>query len=129
MMVYGRRELASRKLLAEMLSRVESHWGGRLLLTWQTIEDRARLAVTQRGEDEVYRLLQTVAGNVVVALIKEEQEGAFSVGLRSNSALDVGAVAASFGGGGHKQASGFDIKGTLESVKQAVIASFAARLS
>jgi bifunctional oligoribonuclease and PAP phosphatase NrnA len=129
MMVYGRRELASRKLLAEMLTRVESHWGDRLLLTWQTREDRARLAVTQRGEDEVYRLLQTVAGNVVVALIKEEQDGGFSVGLRSSSSLDVGAIAASFGGGGHKQASGFDIAGTLESVKQTVIGSFASLLS
>jgi bifunctional oligoribonuclease and PAP phosphatase NrnA len=125
MMVYGRRELASRRLLAEMLTRVESHWGDRLLLTWQTIEDRTRLAVTQRGEDEVYRLLQTVSGNVVVALIKEEHPGAFSVGLRSSSSLDVGVIAASFGGGGHRQASGFDIAGTLESVRKTVIDSFA----
>jgi bifunctional oligoribonuclease and PAP phosphatase NrnA len=129
MMVYGRRELASRKLLAEMLSRVESHWGDRLLLTWQTIDDRARLAVTQRGEDEVYRLLQTVSGNVVVALIKEEHPGTFSVGLRSSTSLDVGAVAASFGGGGHRQASGFDIAGTLDSVKKTVIDSFAPHLA
>jgi phosphoesterase RecJ-like protein len=129
MMVYGRRELASRKLLAEALLRVESHWGDRLLLTWQTVADRTRLAVTQRGEDEIYRLLQTVSGNVVVALIKEEREGAFSVGLRSNSSLDVGAIAASFGGGGHRQASGFDIAGTLDSVKMTVIDAFVPHLS
>jgi bifunctional oligoribonuclease and PAP phosphatase NrnA len=129
MMVYGRRELASRRLLAGMLSRVESHWGERLLLTWQTMEDRARLGVTQRGEDEVYRLLQTISGNVVVALIKEEHAGMFSVGLRSSSSLDVGAIAASFGGGGHKQASGFDITGTLDSVKETVIASFVSHLA
>ena len=129
MMVYGRRELASRKLLAAMLSRVESHWGERLLLTWQTMEDRTRLGVTQRGEDEVYRLLQTISGNVVVALIKEEHTGMFSVGLRSSSSLDVGAIAASFGGGGHKQASGFDITGTLDSVKETVIASFVSHLA
>jgi bifunctional oligoribonuclease and PAP phosphatase NrnA len=129
MMVYGMRELASRKLLAEMISRVESRWGDRLLLTWQTIADRERLGVTQRGEDDLYRLLQTIKGNVVVALIKEERPGTFSVGLRSNTTVDVGAVAASFGGGGHKQASGFDIAGTLDSVRQALVDTFTPILS
>lgn len=121
MMVYGGRELSSRKLLAQMLSRAESHAGGKLILTWQTTADRQRLDAHQRGEDELYRLLQTVNGNVVVVLIKQEGRGVYSVGLRSTAAVDVGVVAASFGGGGHRQASGFDIRGTLESVKKAVL--------
>ena len=79
----------------------------------------------QRGEDDLYRLLQTVKGNVAVALIREEGEGSFSVGLRSSPDVDVGAVAASFGGGGHRQASGFDITGSLDSVKMRVIAALA----
>ena len=120
MMVYGRRELSGRKLLAEMLSHAESHLDDALIITWQTIEERTRLSSFQRGEDDLYRLLQTVKGNVAVALIKEEREGAYSVGLRSSSAVDVGVVAASFGGGGHKQAAGFDTSGTLETVKQKV---------
>jgi len=121
MMVYGKRALAGRKLLAEMLARVESHWDDRLLLTWQTIADRERLGEVQRGEDDLYRLLQTIKGNVVVALVKQETEGVFSVGLRSNSTQDVGVIAASFGGGGHRQAAGFDITGTLETVKKTLI--------
>jgi phosphoesterase RecJ-like protein len=124
MMVYGSRELPARKLLAEMLMRTESHWNDQLLLAWQTIADRDRLGVTQRGEDDLYRLLQTVRGNVVVALIKEERPGEFSVGLRSTTALDVGALAGSFGGGGHRQASGFDISGTLASVRRTLIETF-----
>ena len=124
-MVYGKRELAGRRLLAEMLTRTESHWGDRFLLTWQTEADRQRLSSLQRGEDEVYRLLQTVKGNVVVALVKEEDPGRYSVGLRSTPAVDVGAIAGSFGGGGHKQASGFDFAGTLESVKKTVLDTFA----
>jgi bifunctional oligoribonuclease and PAP phosphatase NrnA len=129
MMVYGGRELDGRKLLAEMLQRVESYWDDRLLLTWQTIADRDRMSVAQRGEDELYRLLQTITGNVVVALVKEEREGAFSVGLRSNSTQDVGAIAASFGGGGHRQAAGFDITGTLDTVKKTVVDTFSPLLS
>ncbi len=121
MLVYGRRELSSRKLLAEMLERTESLADGKLLVTWQTISDRERLKAHQRGEDDIYRLLQTINGNVVVALVKEEDKGRFSVGLRSNPTVDVGAIASSFGGGGHRQASGFDIQGTLETVKATVV--------
>ena len=124
MMVYGRRDLATRKLLAELLTRTESHWGDRLLLTWQMIADKERLAATQRGEDDLYRLLQTIRGNVVVALIREEKEGLYSVGLRANSSVDVGAIAASFGGGGHRQASGFDIRGTLASIRGTLLDTF-----
>jgi phosphoesterase RecJ-like protein len=85
--------------------------------------------VAQRGEDELYRLLQTIKGNVVVALVKEEAEGVFSVGLRSDLSQDVGAIAAAFGGGGHRQASGFDISGTLESVKKTLIDTFSPLLA
>jgi phosphoesterase RecJ-like protein len=121
MLVYGGRELSSRKLLAEMLARAENHSDGKVIITWQTMADRQRLDAHQRGEDELYRLLQTITGNVVVVLIKEEGEGVFSVGLRSSPEMDVGKVAAAFGGGGHRQASGFDIRATLESVKATVI--------
>ncbi|HEY9595994.1 MAG TPA: DHHA1 domain-containing protein, partial [Spirochaetia bacterium] len=120
MMVYGRRELASRMLLAETLKRTESALSDAFLFTWETIDDRRRLNAHQRGEDDLYRLLQTIKGNIVVALVKEEGEGAWSVGLRSTAAVDVGVVARSFGGGGHRQASGFDISGSLDSVKQRV---------
>ncbi|HVO40562.1 MAG TPA: bifunctional oligoribonuclease/PAP phosphatase NrnA [Spirochaetia bacterium] len=125
MMIYGRRDLSARKLLGELLARVEGMWNDRLLITWQTIEDRRRNDARQRGEDDLYRLLQTVRGTVVVAFIKEEHPGHYSVGLRSNSSLDVGVIAASFGGGGHRQAAGFDISGTLESIKKILIATFA----
>jgi phosphoesterase RecJ-like protein len=120
MMIYGHRELSGRKLLGELLLRVEKYWEGRLLLTWQTLEDKRRHDARQRGEDELYRLLQTVRGAVAVAFIKEESEGRYSVGLRSDSSVDVGKIAAGFGGGGHQQAAGFDITGTLDSVKDAV---------
>ena len=125
MLVYGRRELASRKLLAEMMLNAESHWDDRLIVTWQMISDRERLRAHQRGEDDLYRLLQTVKGNLAVVLIREEGEGVFSVGLRSSADVDVGAVAAHFGGGGHRQASGFDITGSLDSVKKTVLAALA----
>ncbi len=128
MMIYGRRDLSGRRLLGELLRRTESLCEGRLLVTWQMISDRLHYEVRQRGEDELYRLLQTVRDCLVVAFIKEEKRGLYSVGLRSNQALDVGEIAARFGGGGHRQAAGFDIKGTLESVKRTVVEVLQAKM-
>lgn len=122
--VYGKRDLSSRKLLAIMLQRTESHWDDRLLVTWQTMKDRESLGIRTRGEDDLYRLLQTVRGNQVVVFIKEESEGRFSVGFRSNNAVDVGAVAASYGGGGHRQAAGCDMTGTIDSIRALLIEIF-----
>ncbi len=123
MMAYGRRSLAGRRLLARMLERTESLANDALLVTWQTIADREAADAAQRGEDDLYRLLQTVRGNRVVAFLKEEAPGRWSVGLRSNPGIDVGVVAAGFGGGGHRQAAGCDVAGTLPSVKSAVVAA------
>ena len=124
MMVYGTRDLKSRKLLATMLQRTEAHWSEKLLITWQTMEDRGSVGGYLRGEDDLYRLLQTVKGNEVVAFIKEEEQGRFSLGLRSNNSVDVGSIAESFGGGGHRQAAGCDMKGTLDSIKKKILEVF-----
>jgi phosphoesterase RecJ-like protein len=123
MMVYGRRSLASRKLLALMLERTQSLANDALLVSWQTLADREAVGTAHRGEEDLYRLLQTVKGNRVVAFLKEEEPGRWTVGLRSNPGIDVGVVALGFGGGGHRQAAGCDIAGTLESVRASVVAA------
>ncbi|HIP96136.1 MAG TPA: bifunctional oligoribonuclease/PAP phosphatase NrnA, partial [Anaerolineae bacterium] len=45
------------------------------------------------------------------------------VGMRSVPGVDVSAVALSFGGGGHPQAAGFGINGSLPAVREQVIAA------
>jgi phosphoesterase RecJ-like protein len=44
------------------------------------------------------------------------------VSLRSKGNIDVGAVAKSFGGGGHRNASGFTVIGSYETVRPVVSA-------
>jgi phosphoesterase RecJ-like protein len=45
------------------------------------------------------------------------------VSLRSRSAIDVNQIAARFGGGGHKAASGVRYKGPLKDAEPAVLAA------
>jgi bifunctional oligoribonuclease and PAP phosphatase NrnA len=53
-----------------------------------------------------------------VAFFKEAENGDWRVSLRSKGAVDVGAIARSFGGGGHQNASGCTVRGELEMLQE-----------
>ena len=57
----------------------------------------------------------------VAAVFREMGEGRVDVSLRSRPGYDVSAVALSFGGGGHLQAAGCQVDGTLAEVSERVL--------
>jgi phosphoesterase RecJ-like protein len=115
-------ELAKAKLLALSLQRAERELGGRVLMTYQTLEDlRSMGSNAARGSDEVYRILRAVQGVEVVAFVQEEQQGRCSVGLRSNGTCDVGSLARSMGGGGHTLAAGYTVPGGIAGTKEQLL--------
>jgi len=115
-------ELEKVKLLALSLERVESAFNGKVLITYQTVEDLHSVGLTAaRGSDEVYRILQNVRGVEVVAFIQEEEQGRCSVGLRSSSTCDVGNLAQSMGGGGHTLAAGYTRSGSIAGMREQLL--------
>jgi phosphoesterase RecJ-like protein len=58
----------------------------------------------------------------VALLIREIEPGDYKLSLRAKGKVDVAAIAALYGGGGHKNAAGCEVKGTIDSIKQAIIA-------
>ena len=79
-----------------------------------------------RLSDGVYASLLETEGVKAVVLIKE-REGGMEIGFRSknNSGIDVGKIAAGFGGGGHAKAAGATIQGiTFEEARSLIIARF-----
>ena len=121
-MIHSGWELAKARLLAQSVQRVEPAAEGRVLVTYQTLEDlRSTGSKAARGSDEVYRILQAVQGVEVVAFIQEEVKGRCSVGLRSNGACDVGTLARSMGGGGHTLAAGYTAPGSIAGIKEQLL--------
>ncbi len=121
-MVYGGRTLPARHLLGRLLERTEAHFGGRLLLTVETLRDKAQLGIESRDSDMLFQLLQSVSGCEAVALIREEEPGQSSVGLRSRNPVDVGSFARDHGGGGHRNAAGYNRAGDAASVRNELLA-------
>ena len=123
-MMYGNRSLGQRKLLGKLIEKAESHFGGRLILTAQTLAELREAGPNVRSSEELYSLFQTVRGVEVIIFLREEEADVVSVGLRSLRSVDVGQVARDHGGGGHMLASGFNYQGTLAEARGLVLAVF-----
>ena len=115
-LLYESRSEASLRLWARAVSGARSVAGGRALLAAVSLDD---LAVTGAGPEEIEGIvdsLRGVDGVEVAALVKEQTGGARTrASLRSES-IDVSAIAALRGGGGHKLASGFSSDDSPEEV-------------
>ena len=127
--MFGNRSFASRQLLGKLLQRAEMRCDGRLLVTWEAPEDLEDFGIENRDSDTLYRELQSVAGCEVVVLVRSEDDEGCSVGLRSLERFDVGTLARNFGGGGHKNASGYYEKGTVFKVRDRIVHEIELRLS
>ena len=122
----GGKSLISRKLMGETLTRTEPYYDGRLLVSYLTLEDQQRYGLASRDSDMVYQLLFGISGCEAVMIIRQETETGCTVGLRARDRVDVGSIAARFGGGGHRLAAGLSIKGRVEEVREKLIEAFAA---
>jgi bifunctional oligoribonuclease and PAP phosphatase NrnA len=63
---------------------------------------------------------RSISGVEVAVFFRELRPGLFKVGFRSKGKVNVSALAAAFGGGGHHNAAGCTVSGTLEDVRQRV---------
>jgi bifunctional oligoribonuclease and PAP phosphatase NrnA len=129
--MYGGRSLTSRRLLGMLLSRAESHYHGRLLVTWETYEECSLFGEAERDSDVLYSQLLSVESCDVVVYLRQNEELSCSVGLRAGaqSTIDVGMIAAGLGGGGHRKASGTTLSMPLEKAKSTVVGILAFYLS
>ena len=83
------------------------------------------------GEDEtdgMSELLRSIIGVEVSVFLRERPDGKIKASMRSKEWFDVAALAAEFGGGGHKRAAGFTSDKTMEDVCKAVKDKIIAKL-
>lgn len=105
--MYGGRALESKILTGRVLSRAVPLFDGRCISIFETYDEKKQFGAENRDSDTIYSQLLAVKNCEAVIFIREESETTCSVSLRSKNDTDVGAIAKSFGGGGHKRAAGF----------------------
>jgi len=61
----------------------------------------------------------------VAALLRQIGKDRYKISMRSKGTVDVAAIAARFGGGGHKNAAGCVMEGTQEEVRRRLVEAIA----
>ena len=120
---------STRKLLGIMLSRAEQYFNGKLIVTFETLEDTKLFGKEGRDSDSLYQLLLSVDGVQAVLFVRQDTDKTCTAGFRSKDVIDVSAIAAKFGGGGHKNAAGLSTEGTLSNLLPKIISEFEKVLS
>ncbi|MEE1166194.1 MAG: bifunctional oligoribonuclease/PAP phosphatase NrnA [Treponema sp.] len=115
----------TRKLLGVMLDHAKPYLDGKLIVTYETMEDTWKYGQDGRDSDALYQALLCVKGVEAVAFVRQETEYNCTAGLRSKDNVDVSIVASKFGGGGHKNASGLSTEGKLDTLIPSIVKEFA----
>jgi phosphoesterase RecJ-like protein len=119
--VYERASASLVRLAGMALAGMRLEEEGRL--AWITMSlDQVRSSGAA-GEDtsDVVNELLTIDGVRVAVLMKELEGGRLKLSFRSKGTLDVNRIAQSFGGGGHTNASGAVIDGSIDTNAEAVL--------
>lgn len=114
---YDSNTLGRVRLFGSVLSGMELNGDGRV----------AVLSVTRRMAEEAGGTYDDTEGLInfplsvkeiqAVAFLKEQAPGEWRISLRSKGAVDVGTIAQTLGGGGHKNASGCGVLGDLATLR------------
>lgn len=113
------------RALGSALRRLQYHADGRLAVVdwpghWVSDEE---VIGSLDDTGALFDLLRSVERVEVAIFLRELEDGSCKLSARSKSvAFDVQALAARFGGGGHRSAAGAKVEGTLDVVRDRVVA-------
>jgi phosphoesterase RecJ-like protein len=109
-------------LLQRVLATAHRERSGRIAFLRQTIEMVEESGAVD-GDNNGFVNMPLVAKEVLCSVyMREVRPGTYRVSLRSKGPINVARVAEGFGGGGHKNAAGFRIKGDWDEVEGEIAA-------
>ncbi|MEX2179912.1 MAG: bifunctional oligoribonuclease/PAP phosphatase NrnA [Gemmatimonadaceae bacterium] len=121
--VYASAPVGRVRLLAEVLQTlgVDEQKG----LSWLSMPAGVleRHKVRQEDLDGIVEHARTVAGTRMAVFFRDLGHGKVKVSFRSTGGVDVNSFARGFGGGGHARAAGALITGSLDDVRERVLAA------
>ncbi len=121
--VYNRWSPGRLRLLGEMLSRLETAYGGRLVYVTVTREMLKQTGTQEEDADNFTSYLMSMDGAVAGILFLELNKG-FKISFRSHGDVPINELAQEFGGNGHKNAAGARWSdAVLSEVRDAVVAA------
>lgn len=120
--LFEEHRLAYLRLVGDVLAR--AHLLPEKSFIWAAVtqEDLARHGVSMEETEGLIDFLRQAREAEVSCVLKEAPDGSIRVSLRSLGAVDVSAVAARHGGGGHRFAAGFTVPEPIPAVVERILA-------
>ena len=109
------------KLIGKVLNHVEFHEFGRICLLSLTRDMFGAAGAEEYESDGIVDYTMFNKGVIVGVLLKETANGSVKLSLRSSDGVNVAAIAAEFGGGGHFNAAGCTIAGTISQARVTIL--------
>ena len=121
----------SKKLLElekMVLETAEYHFDDRCIILSVTAEMQEKTGCSGTELEGIAVISRSVEGVKVGATLKQIDDNKFKVSLRTYNPVNASAICNKLGGGGHVNAAGATVEGTLEEVKQKVLKQVKAAL-
>ena len=118
--LFEEHRLAYLRLVGEILGRATLDQQKGFIWAAITQDDLARFGVSMEETEGVIDFLRQAREAEVSCVLKEAPDGSLRVSLRSLGAVDVSALAARHGGGGHRFAAGFTASDSIRTVVERI---------
>ncbi len=122
--VYETRKYKTLKLLGLVLNTLEVYHNGKLAIEYVTLDMFEKTGTSTESTEGFVNFARSVKGAEVGVLLREDTPNVFKISMRSKDKIDVSAAAKVFNGGGHKNAAGGQVAGTLKEAKQRIVEAF-----
>lgn len=109
------------RLLGTAIEALELLEDGKVALIALTNDMIRRTGAKEEDCDGIVNIGRNIRGVKVAAMLRQWENGEVKANLRSSSEVDVAAIAAANGGGGHKKAAGYTVRGSLDEVKNKLL--------
>lgn len=119
--LYGNRDPREWRLLSEALASLRVSPEGRLAWIEVSLAAQARAGLGLESTEDFINYVRVLSGVRIAMAFKEVSPGVVKVSFRSRGTLDVARLAIQFGGGGHRNAAGCTLSGTLPEVEARVL--------
>ncbi len=119
--VYMNQPRSKLDLLVKVLETLEIHPSGGIASIFLTPRVLEQVQASPGETEGLINYALGIEGVELAAFFREEHQDLYRISLRSKSDLDVGEIARYFGGGGHKNAAGFSLEGSLNQVREKVL--------
>ena len=120
--VYDSNNMGRLKLFGAVLSAMQIDATGRIAIVYLDHEMARAAGGTYEDTEGLINLPLTVKEIQAVVFFKQIEGEQYRVSMRSKGDIDVGGVAKTFGGGGHKNAAGCTVSGAIDALQKLFIA-------